>query len=150
MTETPAEDPVPANSILGSMKSALGLAQDYGPFDAEIIMHINSIFGDLHQLGVGPEIGYEIEDVSNTWTEFFGDDKRLSNIKSYTYLRLRLLHDPPAQQQVVTAFEKQIEKAEFRIQIAQDEIKNPPPPEPSVIPDDPFGEIEIVVDGGLV
>lgn len=116
-----------ADSILNDTKKALGLEADYEPFDSEIILHINSVFADLNQLGVGPDQGYFITSEEDTWDELLGEDLRYNSVKTYLYLRVRMLFDPPTLGYLVTAMEKMIEKAEWRITVAADEIKNPPP-----------------------
>ena len=47
-------------SILISIKKLLGIAAEFTEFDADIIMHINSVFMILTQLGVGPSKGFTI------------------------------------------------------------------------------------------
>ena len=44
---------IPIDSILNSVKKQLGIAPDYEPFDPDIIIHINTVFSILHQLGAG-------------------------------------------------------------------------------------------------
>ena len=41
-------------SILTSIKKLLGITEDYEQFDTDIIIHINSVFMILTQIGVGP------------------------------------------------------------------------------------------------
>ena len=101
------------NSILQSVKKSLGLAPDYGVFDQDIIMCINSAFSTLAQLGVGPEKGYYIEDEKSLWTDFLHNDARLSNVKSYVLLRTRLLFDPPSTSFGITAIKDQITELEW-------------------------------------
>lgn len=127
-----------AGSILSDTKKALGLADDYTPFDAEIIIHINSVLGTLNQLGVGPEEGYAIENKNQTWDDLLNDDPRLNSVQSYVYLKVKMLFDPPSVGYVLTAMEKMILEAEWRVTVAQDEIKVPPPPPAEVVSTDPF------------
>lgn len=134
---------MPSSSILDDTKKTLGLASDYTPFDTDIIMHINSVFADLNQLGVGPDPGYAIVNKEDTWDELIADELKLNNVKSYVYLRVRMLFDPPTIGYVLTAKEKEIEKAEWRVTVAADEIKNPPVV-PVVVPVD-----DIFADGGV-
>ena len=108
------------NSILQSVKKSLGLAPDYGVFDQDIIMCINSAFSTLAQLGVGPEKGYYIEDEKALWTDFLHNDARLSNVKSYVLLRTRLLFDPPATSFGITAIKDQITELEWRLNVTVD------------------------------
>ena len=102
-------------SILDSTKKMLGLATDYTAFDLDVITHINSVFSVLTQLGIGPERGFSIEDSSTTWDEYLGGNKLLHTIKSYVYLRVRILFDPPSAGYVLTAIENQIKELEWRI-----------------------------------
>ena len=102
-------------SILDSTKKMLGLAADYTAFDLDVITHINTVFSVLTQMGIGPERGFSIEDSSATWDEYLGGNKLLSTIKSYVYLRVRLLFDPPSAGYVLTAIENQIKELEWRI-----------------------------------
>lgn len=103
------------NSILASVKKNLGLADDYTAFDEDVIMHINSTFSTLNQLGIGPEIGFAIESRDQVWGDFLEDDIRLSSVKTYIYLRVRLLFDPPATSFHIKAMEDQIRELEWRL-----------------------------------
>lgn len=117
MTVTPPDPPV-EQSILSLTKKALGLAPDYNFFDPDIIMHINSVFADLTQLGVGPNTGYEIVDDAALWSDYLAGNKQLNAVKSYMYLRVRLLFDPPDVGFSLTAIKEQIDKAEWRLNVA--------------------------------
>lgn len=104
------------DSILDSMKKALNIDPSDDSFDIDILIHINSVFLTLSQLGVGPTGGFEITGNTETWESYLGTtDKNLSAVKSYMYLRVRLLFDPPATSFAITSFEKQIDVFEFRL-----------------------------------
>ena len=105
-----------SDSILLSTKKTLGLAEDYTAFDQDIIMHINSVFSVLHQLGIGPLEGFEIIDDTDTW-EDFASDVRLNSIRSYVYLRVRLLFDPPTTSFLLNALQEQIKELEWRLNV---------------------------------
>lgn len=107
-------------SILTSIKKLLGITADYKHFDTDIIMHINSVFMILMQLGLGPEDGFSISDDSATWSDFIRDKKWLEAIKSYVYLRVRLLFDPPQNGTLMNAMEKQIAEFEWRCMVEQE------------------------------
>ena len=126
-----------SNSILNDVKKTLGLAPDYNVFDQEVITHINSVLMTLTQLGVGPVNGFMIQDETATWTDFI-DDIRYNGIKSYIYMKVRLIFDPPQLGYVIDAFKAQIQELEWRINVMREEIVHPTPP-PVVIPDDSFG-----------
>lgn len=105
-------------SILTSIKKLLGIAEDYTHFDPDIIMHINSVFLVLNQLGVGPEEGFAIEDDSAYWEDFLGDDlTKLQMVKSYVYMKVRLLFDPPSSSTHMNAMTQSISEFEWRLAV---------------------------------
>ena len=106
-------------SILTSIKKLLGITEDYTHFDNDIIMHINTVFLNLAQLGVGPENGFSIEDESTEWTDFLtADHKLFEAAKSYVYLKVRLLFDPPTSSAVMEAINRNISEIEWRLTVA--------------------------------
>lgn len=122
-------------SILDSVKHALNLQPDYTPFDQDVILHINSVFSTINQLGVGPDAGFMIEDKTAVWSDFLQGDPRYNNIKTYVYLRVRLLFDPPTIGYLVTAMQDQIKELEWRINVQREGVAWTDP-EPELIPDD--------------
>lgn len=104
-------------SILNSIKKLLGIAEDYTHFDQDIVMHINSVFMDLTLLGVRPEEGFIIEDDTSLWTDFIKDSIKLEAIKSYMYLRVKLLFDPPLSSAAIEAINRDIDRWEWRINV---------------------------------
>lgn len=105
------------NSILDSTKKALGIDPDYDVFDPDITMHINSVFVTLNQLGIGPAEGYAIEGADEEWSAFLGNDKLLNNVRTYVYLRVRILFDPPSTSFTLDAMKQQIQELEWRISV---------------------------------
>lgn len=101
-------------SILNSVKAMLGLTPDYSPFDAELIMHINSFFDVLHQLGVGTK-GFEITDTTATWADFIGDGKWIPAIKTWMYLRVRQVWDAPNSGVLMSNIDEKINELTWRI-----------------------------------
>src|SRR4051794_31087184 len=127
-------------SILNSTKKILGIANDYTAFDLDIITHINTAFSTLTQLGVGPATGFMIEDDTAVWDDFISDDFQYNSVKSYVFLRVRHLFDPPTTSYLITASEKQISELEWRLNVHREEtgwVDPDPDPIPS---DDPFAE----------
>lgn len=108
------------NSILISIKKLLGIPKGYSVFDQDIIMHINSVFMILNQLGIGPEKGYYIDDAADAWSEFVDNDADLNAIKSYMYLKVRLLFDPPINGTVMEAMKQQISELEWRLNVKKE------------------------------
>ena len=109
------------NSILISTKKILGLAEDYTAFDLDIITHINTAFSTLTQLGVGPVEGFMIEDERTEWDDYLNDDNQLNSVRSYVFLRVRQLFDPPTTSYLIDAMEKQIEQLEWRLNVHREE-----------------------------
>lgn len=107
-------------SILTSIKKMLGVAEDYTEFDEDIITHINSVFLNLTQLGVGPEEGFMIEDDTSVWEDFINDSIQLQAIKTYMYLKVKLLFDPPLSSSVTESFTRMIAELEWRLNVAVD------------------------------
>ena len=105
-------------SILTSIKKLLGIAEEYTQFDADLIMHINSVFSILTQLGVGPSNGFSIEDDSATWDEFISEGQNVELVKSYIHLKVKLLFDPPLTSAVIEAMNKNIGEFEWRLNVA--------------------------------
>ena len=108
------------DSILGSIKKLLGVDELYTVFDKDIIMHINSVFFVLTQLGVGPEEGFSIQDETAVWDDFIPCGANLEVLKSYVYLRVRMLFDPPTSSSVSEAMNRQINEFEWRLNVAAD------------------------------
>lgn len=107
------------DSILTSIKKLLGITEEYTHFDTDIIMHINSVFADLTQMGVGPSKGFTIWDSSAIWDDFVSDSLLLQSVKSYMYLRVKLLFDPGSVgSSTLAAYERQISQWEWRLNIA--------------------------------
>lgn len=104
-----------SDSILTSTKKALDIPEDYTVFDQNIIMHINSVFSTLTQLGIGPDEGFAIENDTSTWTHFLAGNAKFNFVKTYMYLRVRMLFDPPATSFLIDALNKQREELEWRI-----------------------------------
>lgn len=102
-------------SILKSTKKILGVDASYSAFDLDIITHINTAFSTLNELGIGPELGFMIEDDEALWSDFLGDDPRFNAVKTYVFLRVRVLFDPPTTGYLVTAMKEQIQELEWRL-----------------------------------
>lgn len=103
-------------SILTSIKKLLGIAEEYTPFDMDIIMHINSVLFTLWQLGIGKK-GFSIQDDAATWNDFLGERDDLEAVKTYTYLKVKLVFDPPSHSAHLAALEKQAQEYEWRLNV---------------------------------
>lgn len=108
------------DSILTSIKKLLGITEEYTHFDADIIMHINSVFMILQQLGVGPSEGFYIEDKSVFWEDYLEDPTQLQMVKSYMGMKVRLLFDPPSNGTIINSMNQLINEFEWRLNVAVD------------------------------
>ena len=109
-------------SILTSIKKMLGIDEAYTHFDADIIMHINSVLMILTQLGVGPEEGFVIEDDTSTWINFIPEANaaQIHAVKTYIYMKVKLVFDPPLSSAVIESMSRQIAEFEWRLNVAVD------------------------------
>jgi len=113
-------------SILDDIKHVLNIPSEYAVFDQDIMLHINTVFSTLKQLGVGPDDGFRIEDNTTTWDSYILGKNGLNMVKSYIYLRVRLLFDPPATGFATTSFSEQIKEMEWRLEVEADTFTYPP------------------------
>lgn len=107
-------------SILTSIKKLLGIAEEYEHFDSDIIFHINSTFMILNQLGVGPSEGFSITGKYETWEEFTSDNIAIESVKTYIYLKVKLMFDPPSSSAVMESINRQISELEWRLNVSVD------------------------------
>lgn len=113
-------------SILDSVKKVLGIDPSYTVFDEDIMMHINATFGELQQLGIGPDYGFMIEDKNATWADFMGTTDPVFNMtKSFMVLSVRLLFDPPVTSYAIEAMQKQIDRLGWRLNVHREGLKYP-------------------------
>ena len=104
------------DSILTSIKKMLGISEENVLFDPEIIIHINSVFTILNQLGIGPN-GFFINDKTATWNDFFQDETNKKLVESYMYMRVRLLFDSQLSSALIDTYKSQIAEDEWRLNV---------------------------------
>lgn len=105
-------------SILISIKKLLGIEAFYEAFDTDVIIHINSVFTILAQLGYGPPEGFFIRDNSAQWTDFISEENKIEAVKTYIYMKVKLVFDPPTSAAVIEAYKEYIKEFEWRINVA--------------------------------
>lgn len=105
-------------SILNSIKKLLGVYEEDTHFNMDIIIHINSAFATLNQLGVGPAKTFVIDDETPVWSDFTEDNDLYNNVKTYVYLSVRLVFDPPTSSFVLSAMERQLKELEWRLNVS--------------------------------
>lgn len=104
-------------SILDDIKSMCGIPEDITDFDTVLLLHCNTIFATLAQLGLGPKEGFYITDNTWYWSDIINEDMNLHNVKSYVFLKVKLLFDPPANATLIQSMESQASELEWRIRI---------------------------------
>lgn len=113
----------PSTSILTSIKKMLGFEESYTAFDLDIIIHINSVFSTLQSLGVGPSEGFLITDKEAVWDEFTGLEN-MNSVKSYMFMRVRMMFDPPTTSFHLESLKKMAEEIEWRLHVQAEEVNN--------------------------
>lgn len=108
-------------SILTSVKKNLGIDESYTFFDDDILLYINGVFSTLNQLGIGPDDGFAIEDDTATWDTYLADNLKLNSVKTYMYLKVRLLFDPPTTSFAIEALNNQATELEWRLNVVREE-----------------------------
>lgn len=102
-------------SILTSIKKVLGIYEEDISFDMDIIMHINTVFMILRQMGIGPSEGYSITGSYDTWNDYLEDTSLIESVKTYVALRVRQIFDPPASSAIMEAMNRTISELEWRL-----------------------------------
>lgn len=111
------------DSILTSIKKLLGITEEYEHFDQDIIMHINSVFMILQQIGIGPEEGFSISNKDTVWSDYISDSNKVEAVKSYVFLKVRMLFDPPASSVVMESMNRMASELEWRLNMAAETNK---------------------------
>lgn len=107
------------NTILNTVKKIVGIAPGDSSFDEDLIIYINGVLNSLTQIGVGPSDGFLIDDASETWEDFIGNDKMLAMVKEYVGLKVKQIFDPGSNS-LKEAMNNRIDELEFRISIHVD------------------------------
>ena len=100
-------------SILISIKKLLGISEEDTSFDMDIIFHINTVLMSLYQLGLS---NFIVTDSIQTWTDLLGERSDLESVKTYIFLKVKLMFDPPGSSVLLDSMQRQISELEWRIQ----------------------------------
>ena len=112
------------DSILNTVKKSCGISEDYDVFDTDIIMHINSVFMILYQMGVGPSTAFRIEDETAVWTDFIPEEEEnFESVKTYVGMKVRLMFDPPSSSSHMECINQLISELEWRLNF-ESELKS--------------------------
>ena len=102
------------DKILASIKKQLGV-NDSVQFDSQIVMVINTAISALTQIGIGPAEGFLLTDEDANWTDFIGEGPSFISAQSYIYCKSKILFDPPANQTLLNALQRQADELEWRL-----------------------------------
>lgn len=109
------------DSILNSVKKALGIEPDYKEFDPDILMHINAAIMTLRQLGIGPVKGYVVTSQYDTFDDYLGEEStETAMVRAYLFYKTKLSFDPPNSSAVMEALKEMIRETEWRLNIQVD------------------------------
>lgn len=111
---------LPTDSILETTKKLLGLQKDYDAFDNDIVVHINTVFSNLHSIGIGPAEGFIIDGYDQKWSDYsINNPITKQQIKTYIYQKVRYMFDPPTNGNVLKALEQNISELEYRLYVSE-------------------------------
>ena len=114
-----------SSSILNTIKKMLGVGEDDTSFDTDIIIHINTVLMTLHQYGIGPVDGFSIEGASETWDQLLPGNKKIEAVKTYIYLKVKLIFDPPSTSVTVDSFKALADELEYRMKEQNENYPTP-------------------------
>ena len=108
------------NLILEDISKMLGIQVDEDFFETDVVIHINSAFNQLCQLGVGPKTPFRITTGEETWNDFMPNISDFEDVKTYIYLYVRLIFDPPTSGFVTDAIKARMAELEWRMYVQAD------------------------------
>lgn len=117
------------SSILNTIKKLLGMTPEYTAYDEDVTVAINTVFNTLYQLGVGPETPFSIEDKNTTWDMYTEDRKTIEMVKTYIFLKVKLIFDPPLNSSVLESYKQMASEYEWRLNVEDDIIRHYVPEE---------------------
>lgn len=103
------------HSILLNIKKMIGFDKEYTYFDRDLIININSCFATLHDLGVGPDQGFQITDKDDIWQDYSVSEPYLSMVKQYVYIKTKLVFDRPETSYAIQAMQSHASELEWRL-----------------------------------
>lgn len=111
------------DSIFLSIKSLLGSDADYEVFDQDILIFINGVFATLTQLGIGPASGFKVTGPEEKWSDFLSERDDLGSVKTYVYMKVKLVFDPPTSSSVISAYQEACREFEWRLNVAVEPVE---------------------------
>lgn len=111
-----------SDSILNCVKKLCGIYKDDTSFDTDIIVNINSALLFLTMMGIGPKLGFQIEDDKATFSNFLGENNPIQgSVSQYLYIKTKLGFDPPSNGTVIEQLNEKARQIEFYLNASQDE-----------------------------
>lgn len=107
-------------SILETIKKLIGISKDYTHFDDDLIIHINSAFSALRQIGIGPQSGFIITGYDETWEDFIESEQAIPIVKSYIFFKTKFSFDPPTAGTTKESYEKMLSEYEWRLLVEKE------------------------------
>ena len=104
-----------ATKILTSIKLQLGIAESTTNFDPQIMMGINTAISALTQIGIGPTEGFLLTTGDEVWEDYLSEEGKFISVPTYIYCKTKLLFDPPANQTLLNALQRQADELEWRL-----------------------------------
>lgn len=114
------------DSIVASIKKMLGLEDEYTPFDMDVITHINAAFMTLTQMGIGPKEGFMVDDYNQTWEQFLTNKVMLGGVKTWVYLQVKMMFDPPSNSILMDAMKQQADQILWRLNVQAESVERMP------------------------
>jgi len=111
-----ANQVIPENSILMTVKEGNDVEADDTSFDKDLINHVNSTIAMLTQLAVG-QPGFRITGYSETWEEYITDIVQLEMAKEYITKKVGMLFNPPRSSFLLDNLRKQLDELEYRLNL---------------------------------
>lgn len=112
-----------SDSIVVTIKKMLGLEDAYTPFDTDIKVYINSAFMILTQMGVGPKEGFSVKDYNEKWSDFLTNEVRLESVKTFVYLKVKMMFDPPTNSFVMDAMNREADQLLWRLNVQAESVE---------------------------
>lgn len=118
------------DSILSTIKKLLGVPEDYEVFDTDIVMHINSAFSTLLQLGIGPKTGFYITGITESWADLIDNNADMFLfVQQYVYISVKLMFDPPTSSFVLDAYNKRLDELTWRLNVMEETFREEEEPD---------------------
>lgn len=110
-------------SILKDVKKQIGIAYSNHDFDPDVLMAINTVLFDLHQMGIVNDT-FAVDDERKTWDAILlkEDQINLYALKTWVALKVKMIFDPPTSSVLAQAIRDNIDELTWRIYITENYV----------------------------